>query len=160
MLIGQNSVVSIHYRLTNNAGEVLDESPEGAPMTYLHGFSNIIPGLENELTGKAVGAQFDVVVEPAQAYGEHRPELMQEVPRSAFPDGDDITSGMRFSAESDQGVLSVVVTEVNPETVTVDANHPLAGQELHFSVSVEEVRDATPEEVSHGHVHGPEGHAH
>lgn len=153
MLIGQNSVVSIDYELTNDAGEVLDASPAGEPLTYLHGASNIIPGLENELTGKAVGSQFKVTVQPEQGYGTHQPQLVQTVPRDAFPDPDDIQTGMRFSAQSDNGTLSVVVTGVTDKEVTVDANHPLAGQVLHFSVNVTSVRDATSEEIAHGHVH-------
>lgn len=153
MLIGPNCVVSIDYELTNDAGELLDASPEGQPLKYLHGASNIIAGLENELTGKAVGAQFRVSIQPEQGYGTHQPQLVQTVPRDAFPDPDDVQTGMRFSAQSDNGTLSVVVTEVTPDTVTVDANHPLAGQVLHFSVNVADVRDATSEEIAHGHVH-------
>jgi len=153
MLIGQNSVVSIDYELTNDAGEVLDASPEGQPLTYLHGASNIIPGLENELTGKSIGSKFKVTVQPEEGYGAHQPQLVQTVPRDAFPDPDDIQTGMRFSAQSDNGTLSVVVTGVTDKEVTVDANHPLAGQVLHFDVNVTAVRDATSEEIAHGHVH-------
>jgi len=153
MLIGQNSVVSIDYELTNDAGELLDASPKSQPLTYLHGASNIIAGLENELTGKAVGSQFKVTVPPEQGYGTHQPQLVQTVPRDAFPDPDDIQAGMRFTAQSDNGTLSVVVTGVTDDSVTVDANHPLAGQVLHFSVNVAAVRDATQEEIAHGHVH-------
>jgi len=153
MLIGRNSVVSIDYELTNDAGELLDASPQGQPLTYLHGASNIITGLENELTGKSVGSQFKVTIQPEEAYGAHQPQLVQTVPRDAFPEPDDIQAGMRFSAQSDNGTLSVVVTEVTDKDVTVDANHPLAGQVLHFSVNVAAVRDATSEEIAHGHVH-------
>lgn len=160
MLIGPNAVVSIHYRLTNSAGEELDASTAGQPLTYLHGFSNIIPGLENELTGKAAGDKFDVTVQPEDGYGPRRDELQQSVPRDAFPDPDNLRAGMRFSAESDHGVMSVVVTAVTDDAVTVDANHPLAGEVLHFTGSIEGVRAATEEEISHGHVHGPGGHHH
>ncbi len=160
MLIGANSVVSIQYRLTNNAGELLDASNEGEPLTYLHGAGNIIPGLESELLGKAVGASFTVVIAPEEAYGVRQDHLVQEVPRDAFPDPEQLETGMRFSAQSDQGMLSVVITAVSPETVTVDANHPLAGETLHFDVRIEEVRPATAEEVEHGHAHGPHGHHH
>lgn len=153
MLIGNNCVVSIDYELTNDAGELLDSSPEGQPLTYLHGAGNIIPGLEQELTGKAVGAQFQVIVQPGDGYGERIAHLVQQVPRDAFPDPDAVETGMRFSAQSDNGTLSVVVTEVGDDAVTVDANHPLAGEVLHFSINVAAVRDATSEEVAHGHVH-------
>jgi FKBP-type peptidyl-prolyl cis-trans isomerase SlyD len=160
MLIGPNSVVSFHYRLTNSKGELLDASTEDSPLTYLHGAGNIIPGLEKELLGKSAGASFEVTVAPEEGYGPRRPELVQEVPREAFPEPDQIEPGMRFSAESEQGQLSVVVTSVTDSAITVDANHPLAGEQLHFSVDVASVRDASPEEVSHGHVHGEGGHHH
>lgn len=160
MLIGTNSVVSIHYQLTNNAGELLDASSDDAPLTYLQGAGNIIPGLEKELIGKAVGAEFTVTVAPEEAYGVRHDHLVQEVPRDAFPEPDALETGMRFTAESDQGALSVVITAVSPESVTVDANHPLAGETLHFAVRIEEVRPATSEEIAHGHVHGEHGHHH
>lgn len=159
MLIGQNSVVSIHYTLTNSAGEVLDSSAGGEPLTYLHGANNIIRGLEGELLGKAVGASFDVTVQPEDGYGPRLEQLIQQVPRQAFPEPDQIEAGMRFTAESDNGPMSVVVTAVSDDLVTVDANHPLAGEVLHFAVTVEDVRDASTEEISHGHVHMP-GHHH
>src|SRR5437016_2861931 len=105
MLIGQNCVVSINYELTNDAGEILDASPEGQPLIYLHGANNIIAGLEHGLLGKAVGAQFDVTVQPEDGYGPRQPQLVQEVPRDAFPDPDAIETGMRFSAQSDDGTV-------------------------------------------------------
>jgi FKBP-type peptidyl-prolyl cis-trans isomerase SlyD len=153
-------VVSIHYTLTNDAGEVLDSSAGGSPLTYLQGASNIIRGLENELLGKAVGASFDVTVQPEDGYGAHLPQLVQQVPRDAFPEPDEIEAGMRFNAESDNGPISVVVAAVSDELVTVDANHPLAGAVLHFAVSIENVRSATAEEIAHGHVHTPGDHHH
>ena len=159
MLIGNNSVVSFHYVLTNTAGEVLDASSENQPLTYLHGSRNIIPGLENELTGKVAGAEFSVTVQPEDGYGPRQPQLIQEVPRNSFPDPEGIKPGMQFSAQSDQGTLSVVVSKVTDDLVTVDGNHPLAGEVLHFAVRIAEVRDASAEEIAHGHVHGP-GHAH
>jgi FKBP-type peptidyl-prolyl cis-trans isomerase SlyD len=160
MLIGNNSVVSFHYILTNTAGEVLDASSENSPLTYLHGSHNIIPGLENELTGKIAGTEFSVTVQPEDGYGLRLPQLIQEVPRDAFPDSDGIKPGMQFSAESDQGTMSVVVSKVTDELVTVDGNHPLAGQVLHFAVRIAEVRDASQEEIAHGHVHGHGGAHH
>lgn len=161
MLIGPNCVVSMHYELTNSAGEVLDSSEGREPLTYLHGAHNIIPGLENELTGSSTGDELKVVVQPEDGYGTHQPELVQQVPRSAFPNPDSLEAGMRFTANSGDGqAISVVITELGDDTVTVDGNHPLAGEVLHFSVSITAVRAATEEEMQHGHVHGPEGHAH
>jgi len=153
ILIGDNCVVSIHYTLTDDTGTVLDSSREGDPLKYLHGANNIIPGLENELTGKTAGASMKVTVEPENAYGPHSPEAIQTVPRSAFEGVEDVQPGMQFQTEGPHGVQIIVVTEVQDEEVTIDANHPLAGKTLHFDVSIEEVRDATPEEIAHGHVH-------
>ena len=159
MLIGNNSVVSFHYELTNDAGEVLDASSDDQPLTYLHGAGNIIPGLESQMLGKSAGAEFKATVQPEEGYGVHQPQLVQDVPRNSFPNPDSIEPGMRFTAQSDQGTMSVVVAKVTNELVTVDANHPLAGEGLHFAVRIADVRDATQEEMAHGHVHGP-GDAH
>ncbi len=153
LMIGDKSVVTIHYTLTDDAGEVLDDSRDGDPMIYLHGASNIIPGLEKELTGKITGATLKVTVSPEDGYGEHSPEAIQKVPRSNFEGVEDIQPGMQFQTESPEGVQVIVVTEVSDTEVTIDANHPLAGKTLHFDVSVEGVRDATPEEIDHGHAH-------
>jgi FKBP-type peptidyl-prolyl cis-trans isomerase SlyD len=153
LMIGDKSVVTIHYKLTDDAGEVLDSSSDSDPMVYLHGASNIIPGLENELTGKTAGATLKVTVTPEHGYGEHSPEAIQKVPRSAFEGVEDIQPGMQFQTEGPQGVQMIIVAEVSEDEVTVDANHPLAGKTLHFDVSIEAVRDATPEELDHGHAH-------
>jgi len=153
LMIGDKSVVTIHYTLTDDAGEVLDNSRDSDPMVYLHGANNIIPGLENELTGKTAGATLKVTVSPENGYGEHSSEAIQKVPRSAFEGVEDIQPGMQFQTEGPQGMQIIVVAEVSDEEVTVDANHPLAGKTLHFDVSIEAVRDATPEELDHGHAH-------
>jgi FKBP-type peptidyl-prolyl cis-trans isomerase SlyD len=153
LMIGDKSVVTIHYTLTDDAGEVLDNSRGSDPMVYLHGASNIIPGLEKELTGKTAGATLKVTVSPENGYGEHSPEAIQKVPRSAFEGVDDIQPGMQFQTEAPHGAQIIMVTEVSETEVTIDANHPLAGKTLHFDVSVEGVRDATPEELDHGHAH-------
>ncbi len=153
LMIGDKSVVTIHYTLTDDAGEILDNSRDGDPMVYLHGANNIIPGLENELTGKTTGATLKVTVAPDDGYGEHSPEAIQKVPCSAFEGVEDIQPGMQFQTEGPQGMQIIVVVEVSDEEVTVDANHPLAGKTLHFDVSIEAVRDATPEELDHGHAH-------
>ena len=153
LMIGNNSVVTIHYTLTDDSGDVLDSSKGGDPLIYLHGANNIIPGLENELAGKTAGASLKVSVKPEDGYGEHSPEAIQQVPRSAFEGIDDIQPGMQFQTEGPQGVQVIVVAEVSDDEVTIDANHPLAGKTLHFDVSIEGVRDATPEEIDHGHAH-------
>ena len=154
MNIDGKCVVSIHYTLTNDKGEKLDSSSDGAPFTYLHGASNIVPGLERALDGKKSGDTVDVVLEPKDAYGDVNPELVQQVPRTAFEDSTDIKPGMQFQAQSPEGkVRLITVTEVGDSEVTVDGNHPLAGQVLHFAVSIEDVRAATDEEIDHGHAH-------
>lgn len=154
LMIGDNMVVSIHYTLTDESGAVLDASEENKPLAYLHGAGNIIPGLEKALTGKVADDEMQVVVEPAEAYGEKVPELMQEVDRAAFEGVENIEPGMAFEAEGENGqVQRVVIASVEGDKVTVDANHPLAGVTLTFDVKIDSVRDATQEEISHGHVH-------
>lgn len=160
MKIAHEKVVSIHYTLTNQEGTVLDSSSGSEPLAYLHGFGNIIPGLENALEGKETGEKLSVTVEPEQGYGARDEQLVQAVPRSAFKGVEELAPGMQFQAQGPQGTRLVVVTQVAQDVVTVDANHPLAGQILHFEVEVSEVRAATAEEIEHGHVHGPHGHQH
>ncbi len=160
MQISQDSVVSIHYTLTNDAGDVLDSSSGGDPLAYLQGHGNLIPGLERELQGKQAGDKLKVRIAPADAYGELDDSLVQDVPRAAFAGVADIQVGMQFQAESNHGPRTVTITKVAGDTITVDGNHPLAGQHLNFAVEVTEVRAATQEELSHGHVHGPGGHHH
>ena len=161
MTIAQHKVVTIHYKVVDSdSGEVLDSSENSEPMTYLHGASNIIPGLEQALEGRAVGDEFEVTVAPAEAYGERSEDRVQQVPITAFQGMDKIEVGMAVTAQTDQGSINLVITAIDEETVTVDANHPLASKSLTFNVSVEDVRDASEEEVSHGHVHGPDGHQH
>ncbi len=160
MQIAAQCVARFHYTLTNSKGEVLDQSQEGQPLAYLHGGGNIIPGLEKALVGKAVGDKLKVTVAPGEGYGEKRLELIQQVPREAFQGIDTIETGMAFQAQSAQGPMRVVVTAVDADTITVDGNHPLAGETLHFDVEITEVRAATEEETSHGHVHGEGGHHH
>ncbi len=160
MQVKTNSVVHIDYTLTNDDGQVLDSSAGKQPLAYIHGHGNIIPGLEQAIEGKTRGDELNVTVTAEQAYGEHRSDLVQEVPRSAFAGVDNLEPGMRFQAETDQGPVPVTVTAVTAATVTVDANHELAGQQLNFAVRITDVRDATEEELSHGHVHGPGGRQH
>jgi len=158
--IQKDSVVLIHYTLKNNAGEVLDSSSGADPLAYLHGHGNIIPGLESQLEGKGVGDKLNASVKPADGYGEHDAQMIQEVPKEAFQGAPEITVGMQFQAQGPNGAQMVTVTKVEGESVTVDGNHPLAGEHLNFDVEVMEVREASAEELSHGHVHGPGGHHH
>jgi len=153
MNIGESKVVSIHYTLTNDAGEVLDSSDGKDPLVYLHGAGNIVIGLENALENKVTGDSLKVVVEPEEAYGERREELVQQAPINAFEGVDDLQVGMRFQAETEQGAIPIMVTHIEGDAVTVDANHELAGVRLHFDVTVENVREASPEELEHGHAH-------
>jgi len=160
MSVAQDQVVSIHYTLKNDAGEVIDASPAGEPLAYLHGHGNLIAGLERELTGRIAGDKLQVKVAAADAYGEYDPALVQRVPRRALKGIADVRVGMRLQAQSERGARPVTVTQLAGDMVTLDGNHPLAGQNLNFEVEIAAVRPATPEELSHGHVHGPDGHHH
>ena len=156
MQITKNKVAGIHYTLRDNSGAVLDSSDGREPLYYLHGAGNLIAGMEEGLEGKTEGDKFELKVSPEKGYGEKDPTMTQKVPRSAFGD-QEVKKGMKFS--TDRGAV-VTVTEVGLDAVTVDANHPLAGVELNFDVEVMEVRNATADEIQHGHVHGPGGHHH
>ena len=160
MEIGKDKVVSIDYTLTGDQGNVLDSSQGRGPLAYLHGNNNIIPGLESALEGKAQGDQITVSIPPEKAYGLQDPKMVQIVPRSAFQGAPTITPGMQFQGQTQVGPRVITVTKVEGDNITIDANHPLAGQTLNFDVKVVDVRDATQEELSHGHVHGPGGHQH
>jgi FKBP-type peptidyl-prolyl cis-trans isomerase SlyD len=160
MVIAQDKVVVIHYTLKNDAGEVLDSSSGGEPLAYLHGQGNIISGLEQALDGRKAGENLSVRVEPADGYGVRDDSLVQQLPRRQFG-GTNVHPGLQFHAQTDKGHARVVtVTRVQGDMVTVDGNHPLAGEVLNFEVEVTDVRDATQEELEHGHVHGPGGHHH
>ncbi len=159
MIISENAAVLFHYTLTDEEGTQLDSSKGKEPLAYLHGHKNIIPGLEKAMEGKQAGDVMEVNIEAADAYGELQEQMIQEVPRKTFQ-ADDITVGMRFEAQTPNGPVSVVVTGVTDETVTVDGNHPLAGKNLNFDVRIDTVREATEEELTHGHVHGAGGHQH
>lgn len=154
LIVGDNLVVSIHYTLTSDAGEVIDSSEGAEPLRYLHGAGNIIPGLEDALVGKATGATMQVSIAPEDGYGEPQPELVEQVHVSAFEGVDSIEPGMAFQAQDAQGnARRIVVRSVEGDNVVIDGNHPLAGVQLNFDVQVVDVREATPEEVAHGHVH-------
>ena len=160
MQIAERTVASFHYTLTNDAGDVLDSSQGREPLTYLHGAANIVPGLEAQMAGHVAGDRFDADVAAADGYGEYVPELVQVVPRAAFAGVDQLEVGMQVQAQTGQGAIPVVVTEIDGDEVTVDGNHPLAGETLHFAIEIVEVREASVEEVLHGHVHGAGGHHH
>ena len=157
--IAKDTAVRFNYILKDENGNVIDQS-QGEPLAYLHGHNNIIPGLEKELEGKSAGDSLTAVIEPADAYGEYQEQAVQKVPRANFQGVDDIQPGMQFQSEAEGQVMLVTVTEVNDDTVTVDANHPLAGKKLSFDVEVVEVRAATEDELNHGHVHGTGGVQH
>jgi FKBP-type peptidyl-prolyl cis-trans isomerase SlyD len=160
MQIADRTVALFNYTLTNATGEVVDTSEGRTPLAYLHGAGNIVPGLEKEMSGKGVGDKFSVVVQPEEGYGVPNDIMIQVVPIDAFQGVDGVEVGMEFQAQTPQGPMSVVVTKVENGQVTVDGNHPLAGQTLHFAIEVMEVRDASVEELAHGHVHGAGGHHH
>jgi FKBP-type peptidyl-prolyl cis-trans isomerase SlyD len=161
MKIGKDRVVELEYRLHLGDGQVIDSSEPGKPLSYLHGGRQIVPGLEGALEGMDIGESKQVVVAPAQGYGEHDARGLQEVPRTMFPANAELAPGMRLAAQTDSGeVIPIGIHEVKGQTVIVDLNHPLAGKTLHFDVTVRGVRDATAEELTHGHAHGPEGHEH
>lgn len=160
MHIEKNRVVTLHYILRDEQGAVIDSSSGRVPLSYLHGKGNIIPGLEQALAGKTAGDKLDVTVAPEQGYGRRDDRLVQIVPRNRFGEVSDLKPGMQVRTSGPQGARLVTVVSVDRDFVTVDGNHPLAGRTLDFSVEIAEVRKATHEEVSHGHVHGPGGHAH
>ena len=154
--IGDGKVVNIHYKLTLGGGDgsVVDSSDGRDPLPYLHGAGNIVAGLEAALAGKSEGAAFDVEVAPADGYGERHDEAVQNVPRDAFPPEAELQAGLQFQATGPDGQpLMGTITSIEGEVVTVDFNHPLAGETLHFSIEVVSIRDATEEEREHGHVH-------
>lgn len=165
MKITQHSAVTIHYRLSDQEGRLLEDSFDSEPMLYLHGTENLIPGLEAALDGKSKGEKLDVTISAEEAYGPYHDGLRQAVPLEAFGDIEDIVPGMRFIAETEMGQRPVQVIEVKDNVVIVDGNHPLAGQSLNFSVEIVDVREASAEEIAHGHIHaqggcGSHGHDH
>ncbi len=153
MEIKSGCVVAMHYKLTNDEGQILDSSEGREPLKFLQGAGNIIPGLDKAMIGKKVGDAFEAVIEPEEAYGVRHEQMIQKVPKSAFQGVDELQVGMSFQAETEQGPVPVKITEIVDEVVTVDANHELAGVRLTFQVSIEEVREATEEEKAHNHAH-------
>ena len=161
MQIIDKSIALIHYTLKDDEGEVLDTSEGRDPLAYLHGSGNIIPGLEAELAGKTAGESIEVRIEPADGYGEKREEMVQTIPREHMPEDVELKVGMQLQAQTPEGEAQLVtIVGLTNTDVTLDGNHPLAGVALNFAVEVVEVRQATEEELSHGHVHGAGGHEH
>ena len=159
MKISKGKVVSIHYALNDAAGEVLESSEGEAPLEYLHGHGNIIAGLEKALAGKAAGEKLKAVIPPEDGYGVRDEAMVKRLPLSSFKNQDEVHVGAQFQAETSHGPRLATVTAMDDKNVTVDLNHPLADQTLSFDIEVVAVREATEEELSHGHAHGPEGHA-
>ena len=161
MLIANQHVVAIDYTLSNDAGEAIDSSAGAEPLVYLHGAGNIIAGLEKALLGKAVGDELDVSIEPEEAYGEYSAELITNLGREMFEGVDELEVGMQFHASAPDGGMQIVtIRDIDGDQVTIDGNHPLAGQQLNFKVKVVSIRAASEEELAHGHVHGEGGHQH
>jgi FKBP-type peptidyl-prolyl cis-trans isomerase SlyD len=160
MEISPGKVVLFDYVLTDDDQLTLDSSEGREPLGYIHGSGHIIPGLEKALDGKSVGDSLTVDVTPEEGYGLQDPEKVVVVPRAQIGGVPNLQEGMQLQASGGSGPQIVTVTKIVGDEVTLDANHPLAGENLHFAVTIREVRNATPEELSHGHVHGPGGHHH
>ncbi len=160
MEITSDRVVTIHYTLKDDGGAILDSSAGGEPLAYIQGHGNLVAGLEKALEGQQDGNTLAVVVAPADGYGTRDEALIQRVPKRALQGAGDIKKGMQFQARTDDGMRLFTVTAVVGDMVTLDGNHPLADQTLHFDVQIMNVREATTEELEHGHVHGAGGHHH
>lgn len=159
--IADGHVVTLHYRLTLDDGSIADESFGGEPLVYMQGSHNIVPGLERQLVGKEVGTKCDVKVPAAEGYGDYDPTLDQTVQRSTFPKDAQLTVGVAFQAQDQNGQpVTLWIRNMSGDEITVSPNHPMAGQTLNFSIEVLEIRDATAQEKQHGHAHGPGGHNH
>ena len=160
-VVEQNSVVSVMYTGTfPDSGEVFDSNVNQPPLVFLVGHGNIIEGFEQEMLGAAVGDVREFTLTPEKAYGHRDESAVQPIPRSQFPEGMELEVGRVVGAQSDQGPVQFTVVEINDDIVIVDLNHQMAGYTLHFNVEIVEIREATPEELDHGHAHGPGHHHH
>ena len=149
MRIANNAVVAIEYELTNGAGQLLDSTTSAAPLEYLHGAAGILPTLERQLAGKAAGDSFDVTITPDKGFGERQPDLIQMVPRDRIPNSEKLFVGAIVEGIDEAGgKRSFQVRALDDETVTLDGNHPLAGETLRFKGTVLGVREATAEELA------------
>ena len=160
MEISADKVVLIHYTLKDDAGAVIDSSSGGEPLAYIQGHGNLVSGLEKALEGKADGSKVAVSVTPEEGYGKHDVALIQRVPKRTLQGAGEVKKGMQFQASTPDGMRLFTVTGVVGDMVTLDGNHPLADRTLHFDVQVVSVREASSEELEHGHVHGVGGHHH
>jgi FKBP-type peptidyl-prolyl cis-trans isomerase SlyD len=159
--ITKDTVVTIDYRLHLGDGKYIEESEKDDPLVYLHGYEEIVPGLEKALEGKKAGDQVKATVPPEDGYGDYDPDAVEEVPREEFPADLELEAGGVVTATDEEGdEVEFTVKELKDKTVVVDFNHSLAGKTLHFEVTVREVRKATAEELEHGHAHGPDDHDH
>lgn len=156
----KDKVVTFHYHLSDDAGTALDSSRASDPLTILFGHGAIIPGLEQAMGGHEAGDRFNVSVPPEQGYGLRREDAIQRVPKKYFRDGDRLQPGMTTVISSKEGQRPVTVVKVGSSVIDIDVNHPMAGKALHFDIEIVDVRDASKEEIAHGHAHGPEGHHH
>ena len=160
MQISDSKVVTLNYTLKDDDGNIIDESKD-SQFAYLHGAQNIIPGLEIALSDKAKGDKVTVRIEPKDAYGEYNDSMIQNVDKGMFDSNQELEVGQQFHAQTPDGqMITVTIKEIADDTITVDGNHPLAGVHLNFDVEIMDVREASSEEVEHGHVHGPGGHQH
>ncbi len=157
--ITKNTVVTLDFQLKNDQGELIDSSAQTGPMVYIQGTEDVLQGIEDAVEGLTVLDKVDVTINPEDAYGQYESESLSTVPKSAF-DGIEIEVGMQLQEETSDGPILVTIKEINEDQVMVDTNHPLAGQKLMFSLQVTSLRDATADELAHGHVHGPHGHEH
>lgn len=160
MQIAANKVATIAYTLKDSDGTLIDQADKNSPFAFIQGIGNIIPGLETALEGKTAGDNINVTIEPANGYGERDDSMMQTMSKDMFEGVDEVKPGMQFHAQTAQGMSVVTVVQVEGDDVTIDGNHPLAGVTLNFDVDVIEVREASEEELDHGHVHGVGGHNH
>lgn len=161
MTIESGKVVTLHYKLYDaDSNELIESSYDDEPLTYLHGYSNIIAGLENAVAGKDKGDTVSATLKPEEAYGERKDDAVQRMPIKYFKHAGKLKPGMQVPLRTDQGEHIVTVVKVGLKTVDVDINHPLAGKTLRFELEVVDLRDASDEEKSHRHVHGPGGHHH
>ncbi len=158
MTITENKVVVLDYTLTDDNDQILDQSSDGQ-FAYLHGASNIIPGLENALADKKVGDNVKVKINPEEGYGQRDDKLIQDVSINMFESADQVKVGQQFHAQGEDGhAILITVTKVEDDTVTIDGNHPLAGENLNFDVTIVDIREATQDEISHGHAHHGDHH--
>lgn len=156
--IETDSVATVHYTGTLPDGEEFDSSRGGEPMTFLVGHKNMIPGFEQELIGASVGETREFTLPPERAYGERDDDAIQQVSREQFPEDMQLMPGMMMAAQTDQGPIPFTISEIDGDEITIDFNHQMAGKTLTFNVEVIDVRNATPDEIAHGHAHGPDGH--